>query len=456
MSIKQTAAIFACKAAKLALRVLGRGGTTLPGMIALRICPEILSHAASGVRTVIITGTNGKTTTARIVEEMCVQTGIPHISNRSGANLITGITTEFISNFSLSGKPKKHFAIIECDEAASKEVCRQVQPEIILLTNLFRDQLDRYGEITQTLENVLVGIKNAPNATVCLNADCSLCVSISQSVPNKIVYFGIDSSIYVNQPEEASDAPFCINCKHEYDYSYHTFAHLGGFSCPSCGYSRPEAEVAVTEILDLALDTSTVRTRVMGLEDEHIINLPGGYNIYNAIAALAVAAVASIPAESAKRAVAGFNCGFGRMERFNMGNAAARMILVKNPAGANQVLNFLSALEDETLLALCLTDKTADGTDVSWIWDVQFERIADFGEKITKVLIAGNRNADMAIRLKYAGVSVDSIELIDNYDDLISAMSKQANPVIIMPTYTAMMDLREKMSAAFGGGNFWD
>ncbi len=456
MNIRETAAIIASKTSKRLLRLLGRGGTTLPGRIALKICPELLGHLAKNVHCVIITGTNGKTTSSRIVEEMFLKAGLPYLANRSGANLITGISTEFIDNCTLTGKPKKTFAVIECDEAASKEVCRLIDPELVLVTNVFRDQLDRYGEVTHTLNNIIVGLKNSPHATVCLNADCSLTASIAGQIDNPIVFFGVDVPIYKNPVDEVSDAPHCIHCKEEYEYSYHTFGHLGGFCCPNCGYKRPQPQVSVTEILPASLGTSSVSMQINGAVEDVTINLPGGYNIYNAVGAMAVAHCMEIPVETAKAAISGFRCGFGRMEQFNMGQATARMILVKNPAGCNQVLNYLTGLTEETIFVCCLNDRIADGTDISWIWDVNFEKLCELSDVLSRVYVSGVRGDDMSLRLKYAGIPLDKISIFDDYDSLIRAMSSQNLPVVIMPTYTAMMDLRAKMSAAFGGGEFWE
>ncbi|MEA4894493.1 MAG: Mur ligase family protein, partial [Oscillospiraceae bacterium] len=227
MKIKVFLAVSACKLSIRLLRLIGRGGTAIPGKIAVRICPDLLSRLAENVRCVIITGTNGKTTSSRIIEEIYIKAGASYFANRSGANLINGITSIFIENSTLTGKPKKENAVIECDEAASKEVCRLINPAVVLVTNVFRDQLDRYGEVSGTLENIMIGIKNSPNAVVCLNADCSLTASIAEHVPNKIIFYGIDVPIYKNPVSEVSDAPYCIRCKHEYAYSYRTFGHLG-------------------------------------------------------------------------------------------------------------------------------------------------------------------------------------------------------------------------------------
>ena len=456
MKIKVFWAVTACKLTIKLLRLIGRGGTAIPGKIAIRICPDLLSYLAKDVNCIVVTGTNGKTTSSRIIEEIYVRNGASYFANRSGANLINGITAIFIENSTLTGRPKKENAVIECDEAASKEVCRLIDPAVVLVTNVFRDQLDRYGEVSWTLQNILIGIKNSPNAVVCLNADCSLTASIASQIPNKVIFYGVDVPIYKDPVSEVSDAPYCIRCKHEYEYSYRTFGHLGGFYCPDCGYKRPEPQISVTDILKSSVSSTKVRVRVFGEDDVITINLPGGYNIYNAVGALAVSEAVGFARNVTKDAIAGFSCGFGRMEQFDMGSHSARIILVKNPAGCNQVLNYLSGLSEKTVFVCCLNDNSADGKDVSWIWDVNFEKLEDMDELIPEIYVSGIRSGDMAVRLKYAGINEAKLKVFDDYDALIRAMTKQSLPVIIMPTYTAMMDLRAKMSSAFGGKEFWE
>ncbi|MDR1130996.1 MAG: MurT ligase domain-containing protein [Oscillospiraceae bacterium] len=450
-------AVSACKLSIRLLRLTGRGGTAIPGKIALKICPDLLGRLARDVSCAIITGTNGKTTSARMAEEIYLRAGVPCFANRSGANLINGITSAFIENATLTGKPKKRHAVIECDEAASKAVCYLVDPAVVLVTNVFRDQLDRYGEVSGTLSNIYTGLKNAPNAVVCLNADCSLTASLADRIPNRVIFFGVDVPIYKNPVSEVSDAPYCIHCKHEYDYTYRTFGHLGGFYCPDCGYKRPEPQLAVTGILETGPASTRVRMRVFGEDLLVTVNLPGGYNIYNAAGAAALSEAAGFSRETAKAAIAGFSCGFGRMEAFDLGGKSARMILVKNPAGCNQVINYLSALDEKALFVCCLNDNSADGKDVSWIWDVNFETLSDIADRVPEILVAGIRAGDMAVRLKYAGFDETKLRVFDgDYDALITAMQAQPLPVVIMPTYTAMMALRAKMSAAFGGRDFWE
>ncbi len=449
-------AIALCKLARLALRLQKRGGTALPGKLALRVCPGLLGELGKDVKILLVTGTNGKTTTARMLEQAFSDGGYSYFANRSGSNLMQGITAEFAANASLLGKPKKEYAVIECDEAASKQVLRYLKPKVILVTNVFRDQLDRYGEITHTLENIYIGLHQVPEATLCLNADCSLTASLQARLPNPVQFYGVNVPLYKNPVREVSDAAYCIHCKTEYQYDYVTYGHLGGFHCPNCGYSRPTPQVAVTEVLEQTADSSLIRLRCGEVEDTVRVNLPAGYNIYNAAGAITALTAMGFSFAQAKAAVENFSCGFGRMEKFTLNQRDIRMILVKNPAGCNQVLNFLMGLDGNALFTVCLNDNYADGTDVSWIYDVEFEKLLELGERLTGVFVSGTRCWDMALRLKYAGIPESKLQVIPDYDALIRAMTEQDSPVVVMPTYTAMLELRGKLSQACGGKNFWE
>lgn len=449
-------AIIICKLIRLGLRIIGRGGTALPGKIALRLCPNLLGHLTKDVRTIVITGTNGKTTSSRIIEQAFIDSGKSYFANKSGANLITGITAEFAAHSTIFGKPKCEWAVIECDEAASKTVLRYLSPEVVLVTNVFRDQLDRYGEVTHTLDNIRIGLQNVPEATICLNADCSLTASLQEVLPNKCVFFGVDTPIYKKRVHEVSDAPYCIHCKGEYEYDYITYGHLGSYHCPDCGYSRLAPDISVSEILSQTADWSEIELSCYGEKLETRINLPGGFNIYNAVGAFASLICMGFTQPEALGALQGFECGFGRMERFDIDDATLRMILVKNPAGCNQVLNFLTNLDGEAVFTICLSDNYADGTDISWIWDVNFEELVNMGDELTQVYVSGVRADDMALRLYYAGIPEEKLIVMHDYDKLIDAMVASDKPVFIMPTYTAMLDLRGRLSTRYGFKNFWE
>jgi UDP-N-acetylmuramyl tripeptide synthase len=456
MSIRVFLGVAAGKLSRHIMRLLGKGASTLPGKIGLSFCPDLLAHLAKDVRCIVVTGTNGKTTTSRMIEQTLIDSNASYFCNKSGTNMMNGITTEFIMNSSLGGKAKKDFALIECDEAAFKYVSKQVDAECVVATNVFRDQLDRYGEITHTLNNIKIGLQNSVNATVCLNADCSLTASLKDEIDNPIVMYGVNLPIYKEHIKESSDAPYCIHCKHEYEYEYITFGHLGKYHCPNCGYSRPDPDIAVTDIYVSDADHSEIGITFETGKYHASVNLPGGYNIYNAVAAVTAASVMGFDVKTSIDALSTFECGFGRMEKFMLDDTETRMILIKNPAGCNQVLNFLSNINEKTLFVVCLNDNYADGTDISWIWDVDFESLQRIEDNLTGVLVSGIRADEMAMRFKYAGIPEEKIKVIKDYEKLIDEFTSQDAPVYIMPTYTAMMDLRAIVSKRFGYKNFWE
>lgn len=457
MNFRAIIAILLCKALRLLSRLLHRGGTAMPGRFALRVCPELLGLLAKDVKTVAITGTNGKTTSARMIEEAFSLRNMSYFANRSGANLISGITTEFVMNCSLGGKMRKEYAVIECDEAAARKVFGQLKPQVIVVTNLFRDQLDRYGEVTHTLENIREAIKGAPEALLCLNADCSLTASLALDLPNRAVYFGVDQgAVPSHGVPEISDATHCIRCKREYEYDYISYGHLGGFRCPGCGYRRHAADYAVTDVLEQRMDGSSIVMRVKGEKRLVTVNLPAMYNIYNAAGALAAVCEMGLGLDAAAEALAGFKCGFGRMEQFSLGRGGTKMMLVKNPAGCNQVIEFLQNIKEKFVLVVCLNDRGADGTDISWIWDADFEGLSALSGRLEKVIVSGDRAADMRVRIKYAGISDAHIAVQQDYEALVQWIEGQDRPVFIMPTYTAMLELRQAVIERCGGAEFWE
>ena len=457
MNLRAILAILLCKALRLVSRLLHRGGTAMPGRWALKLCPNLLELLAKDVKSVAITGTNGKTTSARMIEQAFSEKGLNYFANRSGANLISGITTEFVMNATLTGKPLKEYAVIECDEAAARKVFSQLKPRVVVVTNLFRDQLDRYGEVTHTLENIRVAMQGAPEAVLCLNADCSLTASLADDLPNKVVYFGINQGAAPSRPKpEISDATHCIRCKTEYEYDYISYGHLGGFRCPKCGYRRHRADFAVTDITGQRSDGSTVVMNIQGQKRVVNVNLPAMYNIYNAVGAVTAAVEMGLDADTAVKALADFQCGFGRMEQFRLGKGGTRMMLVKNPAGCNQVIEFLENIKEKFILVICLNDRGADGTDVSWIWDADFEGLTTLGGYLDRVIVSGDRAGDMRVRIKYAGIPDEHISMQRNYEELVRWIEQQELPVFIMPTYTAMLELRQVVIKHCGGADFWE
>lgn len=447
-----------CRIVTFLLHKLGRGATTLPGRVAIKIKRDVLRDLSKNIKVIIVTGTNGKTTSCRIIEQGLKTAGKSYFINRSGANLITGITASFIMNSSVTGKNKKEYAIVECDENAFREVSRYIRADVVLVTNVFRDQLDRYGEVTHTLNAIKESVKNLPKAVVCLNADCSLTYSMSREIPNKIITYGVNVPFDENAEEpEISDAKYCVFCKSEYKYSYHTYAHLGGFECTNCGYKRTDPDFAVLSVEELKPNYSIVVTDFNGDKNITKINIGGTYNIYNAIGCAAGLFALGIDNSVIYSALESFDGAFGRMEQFESGDNKVNIILVKNPAGFSQTMSFLKSINDDYTLILSLNDNAADGRDVSWIWDVDFNGIFK-KSNLKEIYVCGKRCYDMAIRVKYEGSEGREIRVIEDedYDKLVDIATGCKRDVYIVPTYTSMMAMRPVIAKRLGGKEFWE
>ena len=548
-SLQIAMAVASCRFSRQLLHRLNRGGTSLPGKLAMWFRRDILAITSEGVETILVTGTNGKTTTAAMLSHAMEEAGRAPLCNRSGANLLSGVTAEFAAAADLRGRPlqgrkipDQHadadmdsglYAVVECDEGALRHVAPLLKPRVIVVTNLFRDQLDRYGEVMHTLEAVREGIRLVPEAALCLNADDSLVASLALDSPNPVIWFGMEETtvktavqeiqntstadkkvlreesgtaqerqdavntvdkgdkgrffvsspvetktrpLSPDPPEKISDARYCIRCGTEYIYRYHTYAHLGGFCCPSCGFSRTVPDVAVSSIDGIDIGGSRVHMRVRGRESVHReivpqervseesvsqelpvrIALPAVYNIYNAAAALAAYSAARLPIQEILEGLAGVHSSFGRMEHFVIGGVSVQMILVKNPAGCNQALDYLCALEEPCTLVLCLNDLDADGHDISWIWDVDYEKLCGRGN-IRRILVWGKRAEDLQLRLKYAGLQEKRIRRVPQrkLKKLLEAIYKSQVPVFILPNYTTMLPLRDALRRAAGKDSFW-
>ena len=442
-----------CRFTRAALRLLRHGGTALPGKIALKVCPALLRELGRGVETVIVTGTNGKTTTAGMLRHMLDKSHTPYLSNRSGANLTSGITAEFIFSADLLGRPGKPVAVIECDEGNFPAVAEALQPKAVVVTNLFRDQLDRYGEVTHTRDCIARGIAAAPEAVLCLNADCSLTASLGENVPNPVLYYGVDGVSNEKTPN-VSDAPHCLHCGERYAYRRHTFAHLGEWYCPKCGSARPAPDLAADAVEP---DGSGSRVTLREGDETHTISvaLPALYNVYNALAALSAARAMGWDRAACEASLAGFGAMFGRMESLRVGDTDVKIVLVKNPAGCDRALEYLASLGDDVLPVFCLNDNTNDGTDISWIYDADYEWLFD-RRHYDRIGVFGIRAQDMRLRLKYAGAADDTIEVYSTLDELSAAVERSDRPVCVLPNYTAMLSVRDRLSTLAGGGKFWE
>ena len=408
------------------------GGSSLPGKVALRLNKNILTKLSKGWHVVLVTGTNGKTTTSDMIVKALQAGGIRVINNSAGANMTPGIVTAFVKHHKFFDKQPNRYAVIEVDEAYMRQVTSMLRPEIIVVTNIFRDQLDRYGETTTTYKFIFDAIKNVPNAKLVLNGDESMLGNMP--IPNDCVYYGFEN---YGKPEVAANTEsiFCRDCKTKYDYESIVFNHLGNYSCSNCGHSRPEMDYNVT---DVTLTPNDSRVLVNG--DELIVGVPGLYNIYNATTAYAVADVLGVERSTIKNSLKTQESKFGRFESIVVDEKTMKLLLIKNPAGCNQCIDTVVIDEKEVALMFLLNDKYADGRDVSWIYDAHFEKLA--GMNVSKVIIGGDRAYDMAIRLKVAGLDKVNFTICKSYDEVMEAVRSQELDIYAFTTYTAMTGFR--------------
>ena len=284
ISIKTIISILSAKFTLFLTKTILKGGTTFPGRVALKIDKNILSKVSKGYKVILVTGTNGKTTTTSMIYNIIKESGHPVITNNTGANLFPGIVTTFVDSFKFGSKVKDNYAVIEVDEANLKYITEYITPEVITVTNLFRDQLDRYGEVYTTLNKILEGIYNVPETTLILNGDESLLGKLD--LKNPVHFYGFDKAVNDNKTIEINaDAKFCKFCKTPYEYNFVTYNHLGDFYCPNCGYKRSDLMYAVTDTIDINADKSTVKFNDL----EVSINQSGTYNIYNGLCAYSIA-----------------------------------------------------------------------------------------------------------------------------------------------------------------------
>ena len=408
------------------------GGSSLPGKVALKLNKNILTKLAQGWHVVLVTGTNGKTTTSDMIVKALQADGLTVINNSAGANMTPGIVAAFIKYYKFFDKRPNRYAVIEVDEGYMRQITSMLTPAMIAVTNIFRDQLDRFGETTTTYKLILDAIKNVPDTELILNGDESMLGNMP--VPNECLYYGFE---HYGKPEIAANTEsiFCRDCKTKYEYESIVFNHLGNYSCPNCGHSRPELDYTIT---DVRLSPSGSRVLVNG--DEVAVGVPGLYNIYNAITAYAVADQLGVKKSTINQSLATQENKFGRFELVDVDEKQMRLLLIKNPAGCNQCIDTVAIDEEEVSLMFLLNDKYADGRDVSWIYDAHFEKLA--GMNISKVIIGGDRAYDMAIRLKVAGLDKVNFTICKSYDEVMVAFTRQEKDAYAFMTYTAMIGFR--------------
>lgn len=449
-------------------RRTGRGGgTALPGLLVERAAPDLISDLAASMAhgNILVSGTNGKTTSARLIAALLQQTGRQVVHNRAGSNLLRGIAAALVQAPDTGAA--QSIGLFEVDEATLPAAVALVRPRLVVLLNLFRDQLDRYGEVDTVAQRWREALSALPaTAGVVLNADDPFVASLGTGFPGPVTYFGLDdAAAALPVRDAAADFVECPNCRLPYEYSLTFYGHLGHYRCPNCSTERPAPSVRATRVRSNGLAGTALTVLVGGEELSFELPLPGLYNGYNLLAALATAAALQLPLDGATAAIEQVKTAFGRGERFQFQGKSVVMLLIKNPVGANQVLRTICEEPGEKTVMLALNDLTADGEDVSWIWDVDFELLRG---TTGAVVTSGRRAADMALRLKYAGwfeqredghnpTSRPTV-LPDLEQALRTALYRLPSgaTLYLLPTYTAMLALRRILSRLGMVRPFWE
>ena len=430
--------------ARAVIRRAGRGGTTVPGRVLLRLDKRAIGRLGARLRggVTLISATNGKTTTASMLAGVLERDGRTVVRNRAGSNMHWGVATALID----AGRSDDELGLFEVDEAWLARIAEQLDPGMVILGNLFRDQLDRYGELELLADRwaELVAAGGDRTALV-LNADDPLVADLGREHP-RVTYFGVaDDSLALPELQHAADSKHCRNCGHPYAYEAIYMGHLGRYRCGNCGRARPEPDVVATRVVLRGMDGSDLTLATPAGSLDVRLPLPGLYNVYNALAAAAAALGHGVPLERVREGLEGMAAVFGRVERLSISGRDVAILLVKNPVGANEVLRTLTLEDGQIDLWLALNDRIADGRDVSWIWDADFELLAG---RVRRATCSGTRAEEMALRLKYAGIDARIAVERDLERSLDAAVADRDGgvPLYALPTYTALLDLRDLLA----------
>jgi UDP-N-acetylmuramyl tripeptide synthase len=424
----------------------------VPGKVLSALDPDALDRLAERLPqgSALISATNGKTTSAAMAAEI-LSPGLRLAHNAAGANLVSGVTSALLS------ARNAELGLFEVDEAALPEIARRVRPRAVCLGNLFRDQLDRYGELEHLAERWRGTVAELPpEALLVVNGDDPQVGDLARERPGGLV-FGLDDPRHARpELQHAADSKWCLSCGHPYEYAAAYVGHLGDYRCPACGHGRPPLDVLARDI-DLGGLESVEFTLVAPAGERRVrLGVPGLYNVYNALAAASLALALGAGLDDVQAGLGRFGAAFGRFERIEVGGRRLLVLLVKNPAGANEVVRTLVTGGAPKLAVVALNDGIADGRDVSWIWDVDWEPLL---AGLDRIVVTGERAAEMALRCKYAGFPLDAIEVVPELDrglDRGLELTAEDGELVVLPTYTAMLALRKIVSERGFVRPYWE
>lgn len=461
--VKILAAILIGKTLIGLTRFLGRGGTTLPGRTALLIYPDLITFLSRQLKAgiILVTGTNGKTTTSSLLNDILEARNLEIIHNQSGSNMAWGITSTLVAKTDWSGVLKSDWALLETDEGAFPNLVKTTGPVGVIATNIFRDQLDRYGEIDLIQAAIGRGLENQPaGGFQILNADDPSLVSLTGKTGNQRLTYGLElKQLSATVQNTGRDLKTCPVCKTELTYDRIYFAHLGHYHCSGCSFKRPVPDVLLTAYNPKPDGSAQLEIKIGNDLITLSSPLPGIYNLYNLLAALTCAIALKIPAAQAAKTLEMANPAFGRMEFFTLEGKKLVIALIKNPVGANEVLRTIMAKSADSSLLVAINDKIADGRDVSWLWDVDFEKLVKNQGILPHISVSGLRAWDMAVRFKYAGFDPHKLMIEEKTDRALKYALQETPPggtLFILPTYTAMLEIRNHLNRMGLGRPYWE
>jgi UDP-N-acetylmuramyl tripeptide synthase len=442
----------AARAAGSLSRFAGRGGgTTLPGKLLWKLDPAAIDRLAGQLPqgSVLVSATNGKTTTTAMAAEI-LRTRVRLAHNDSGANLVSGVASTLLRTRGAE------LGLFEVDEAALSELARRLRPKALLLCNLFRDQLDRYGELELVAARWREAVASLPDAQLVVNGDDPQVGDLGRDRAGSLT-FGIDDPRHArHELQHAADSKYCLRCGTPYRYAAAYVGHLGDYACPNCGHARPPLDVIAREIELRGLDGSSFTLASPSGEARVELSLPGLYNVYNALAAASLAVALGVAPSEIVGGLGRFSAAFGRFERITIGERRLLMLLIKNPAGANEAVRTIVDGGAPKVAVIALNDAIADGRDVSWIWDVDFEPLI---AGLDRLVATGSRAAELALRFAYGGLARERIEVIPSLEAALDRgleLTPAGDELVVLPTYTAMLALRRIVAGRGHVANYWE
>ena len=428
------------------------GGTTVPGKLLWKVDPGAVDRLAARLPlgSAVISGTNGKTTTAAMAAEV-LRGRLRLAHNSSGANLVSGVASTLLD------ARGAQLGLFEVDEAALPEVAARLRPRAVCLGNLFRDQLDRYGELEHVAAGWRAAVRALPaEAALVLNGDDPQVGELARDRPGTVIFGVDDPSSARPSLQHAADSKYCVRCGTPYEYAAAYVGHLGDYRCPACGHVRPPLNVVARDIRPDGLESITFRLETPGGAREISLRVPGLYNVYNALAAASLAGTLGASLDEVAAGLERFSAAFGRFERIAVGDRRLLMLLIKNPAGANEAVRTIVDGGAPRLAVIALNDAIADGRDVSWIWDVDFEPLL---AGLECLVATGDRAAELALRFKYAGMDADAIEVIPSLERALDRgleLTPANAELTVLPTYTAMLALRKIVAGRGYVRPYWE